>query len=172
MREGGEAVMAGRNPMPTNLKKLRGNPGKRAINAAEPKLAKALPYCPKHLSQEAKDEWHRVSRELYEAGLLTKVDRAALAGYCQAWARWVEAEKKLADEDLVLTTEKGYAYANPLIGVAKQAMADMRAFMGAFGMTPASRGKVTANTETEEDPFDAWARKKLTEEREAEDERS
>jgi P27 family predicted phage terminase small subunit len=157
--------MAGRPPKPTALKKLQGNPGKRRLNTAEPKLAPAIPSCPRHLSKEARREWHRVSRELFEAGLLARVDRAALAAYCQAWARWVEAEKKLADdEELVLTTDKGYAYANPLLGISKAALADMHKFMAAFGMTPSSRSKVTASKEAEEDPFETWAKKKLEEE--------
>lgn len=153
--------MAGRPPKPTALKKLQGNPGKRPLNKAEPKLAAALPSCPRHLSREARKEWHRVSKELYEAGLLTMVDRAALAGYCQAWGRWVNAERDLANQSLTLTTEKGYSYPNPLLGIAKTALAEMHTFMAAFGMTPSSRSKVTIDKPKEEDPFETWARKKL-----------
>jgi P27 family predicted phage terminase small subunit len=155
--------MAGRPPKPTQLKKLQGNPGKRALNKAEPKLKASLPQCPRHLSKEAKKEWHRVSHELHNAGLLTRVDRGALAAYCQAWARWVKAEEDLADEDLTLETVNGYRYPNPLLGISKAALAEMHTYMAAFGMTPSSRSKVTTSSPEEVDPFEAWARKKLDE---------
>lgn len=31
-------------------------------------------------------------------GILTGINRAVLAGYCQSWGRWVEAERKLKDD--------------------------------------------------------------------------
>jgi phage terminase small subunit len=49
------------------------------------------------LSAEAKIEWRRVARALHRLGLLTSVDRAALAAYCQAYARWRQAEKALGE---------------------------------------------------------------------------
>jgi phage terminase small subunit len=42
------------------------------------------PTCPRHLSREAKVEWRRITRELKHLGLLTKIDRAALAIYVRA----------------------------------------------------------------------------------------
>ena len=61
-------------------------------------LAKdALPRCPPHLSAVARKEWRRLATPLYAAGILTLADRAAFAAYCQAWARWVEAEAQLFD---------------------------------------------------------------------------
>ncbi|HML40362.1 MAG TPA: phage terminase small subunit P27 family [Bellilinea sp.] len=155
--------MRGRPPKPTRIKELEGNPGHRPLNNAEPMLKPDLPSCPRHLSKEARREWRRVSKELYEAGLLTRVDRAALAAYCQAWARWVEAETELQGQSLTGTTDKGYEYPNPLLAISKAALADMRRFMSDFGMTPSSRSKVTAATEEEADPFEAWAKKKLEE---------
>jgi hypothetical protein len=53
----------------------------------------ALPRCPAHLSDVARKEWRRIATPLYRMGVLSVTDRAALAAYCQAWARWVEAEE-------------------------------------------------------------------------------
>lgn len=86
----------GRPPKPTHLKVLEGNPGKRAINKNEPKPQAKAPSCPAHLDKEAKAEWRRISKQLLQLGLLTEVDRAALAAYCQAWSRWVYAEEKIS----------------------------------------------------------------------------
>jgi P27 family predicted phage terminase small subunit len=57
----------------------------------------ALPRCPTHLSDAARKEWRRLATPLHDAGILTLADRAALAAYCQAYARWVEAEERLAE---------------------------------------------------------------------------
>ena len=150
--------MAGRPKKPAAVKELEGNPGHRPIQEEPQFQAVKIPKCPTHLKGEARKEWKRVSQELFEAGLLANVDRAALAAYCTVWARWVRAEKELdegknkkLDEEvdttrtgLVLETDKGYRYQNPWVSIANKSMEDMKKFMAEFGMTPASRGKVSA----------------------------
>jgi len=74
---------------------LHGNPGKRPLNTNEPQPELGIPELPTMLNGEALLEWHRITVELLQLGLMTKVDRAALAAYCQAWGRWVEAEEHL-----------------------------------------------------------------------------
>ena len=83
----------GRKPKPTAVKVLEGNPGKRSLNTAEPKPEKKAPRCPSWLEDEAKKEWKRMSKQLEQLGILTEIDMAAFAGYCQAYARWKEAEE-------------------------------------------------------------------------------
>ena len=87
----------GRKPKPTALKIAEGNPGKRRINGNEPKPPGSLPDCPPHLSAVAREEWNRIAASLNRIGLLTQVDRTTMAGYCQCYGRWVEAEQKLAE---------------------------------------------------------------------------
>lgn len=136
--------MTGRPPKPTALKKLAGNPGKRALNQHEARIAPAMMRAPRHLDTEAKREWRRVVKELYQVGLLTQVDRAALSAYCQAWSRWVKAERDLEGKPLTMETDKGYCYPNPLLGIANSALEQMRKWMTEFGMTPSSRSRVKA----------------------------
>ncbi len=96
----------GRKPTPTALKRLAGNPGKRPLNAHEPKPRAVLPRCPAHLCPEARAEWKRISKKLHTLGLLTELDAAALALYCQAYGRWVLAEQKLAEFGLLIKVER------------------------------------------------------------------
>ena len=147
--------LRGTKSKPSKLKELQGNPGKRAVNKSEPQPEAKIPPCPKHLSAEAKKEWRRISRELYTLKLLTAVDRAALAAYCQCWARWVQAEEELAKETtaMVVSTDKGYEYPNPWIAIANSALKQMKSFLAEFGMTPSSRSKVTVGGELEQDPY-------------------
>lgn len=152
-------------PKPTTLKKLEGNPGKRALNASEPRPAAKLPTCPRHLSKEARSEWRRITKELAEMKLLTAVDRAALAAYCQCWARWVEIELELQAIDpetnmpkheLIGSTDKGYDFANPLLGAANNALKQMKLFLVEFGMTPSSRSRISLPPEESEDPYEQF----------------
>lgn len=146
-------------PKPTAIKRAAGNPGKRALNGAEPRFGAKAPPCPKHLTAEARKEWRRITRELVRTpGLLQTVDRAALAAYCQAWARWVEAEQTMQADGfkMIEMTDKGYAHVNPWFQVSTQALKQMKAFLAEFGLTPASRTRIQVAGEGEDDEFDEF----------------
>lgn len=137
----------GRKPKPTAIKKLAGNPGKRKPNGEEPKLpaaAAAKPDCPPHLDGPARHEWQRVADLLHSAGLLTQVDRAALAGYCVAWGRWIQAETSLREHGPIVKSPSGYPIQNPWLSVANAALAQVQKLAAEFGMTPSSRSRVRA----------------------------
>ena len=80
--------MKGRKPKPTALKRLNGNPGRRPLINSEPQVTLGGFSCPRHLNDEARREWHRVVHDLKDAGVLARVDRAALEAYCVSYARW------------------------------------------------------------------------------------
>jgi len=147
--------MAGRKPIPTAIKQLNGNPGKRPLNRNEPKFGTHGVTCPKHLDKTARAEWKRVSAELSTTGLLTTVDRAALAAYCAAWSRWVDAELNIQKFGTVIKSPKsGFPIQNPYVGIANTALDQMRKFAVEFGMTPSSRSRIsTADGPTSGDPF-------------------
>jgi P27 family predicted phage terminase small subunit len=138
-------------PKPTHLKIIEGNPGKRRLNPKEPHPEPTLPTPPSILVGDALDEWNRVSVELYRLGCLTGLDRAALAAYCQAYGRWVAAERALEEiarqnplASLMIKTSNGNAIQNPLVGIANRAAADMVRYATEFGMSPAARSKIEA----------------------------
>jgi P27 family predicted phage terminase small subunit len=109
---------------------------------SEPKPT-GVPTCPRHLDDDAKKEWKRISAELITLGLLTSVDRAALAGYCVAWSRWIAAELQIQKFGTVIKSPKsGFPIPSPYVGIANVAMDHMRKFSIEFGLTPASRSKV------------------------------
>ena len=138
--------MKGRKPIPAGIKLLMGNPGKRPLDRGEPRPRAAWPRPPAQLSPMARREWRRISRELKGCGLLTLVDRAALAAYCQAWARWVEAEEQINSTSVVVKGKDGKPMENPYLAVANRAMEQMRRFLVEFGMTPSSRSRITGTT--------------------------
>ena len=151
----------GRPPKPTALKVLEGNPGRRKLNKKEPIPDPAIPPMPVNLSQEAKEEWGRITPLLYNVGLLTEIDRTALEMYCQCYGRYIQAEQKISEQGLIEHTPSGYPIPNPYIGISNKAMQMMRGFLSEFGMSPATRTRVQRTDETEDDPMDAFL--KITE---------
>lgn len=135
---------SGPPPKPTALKKLAGNPGKRPLpeNEPHPPVPTHTPRAPRHLNDEGKREWRRIVKVLVRLGLYTVVDRAALAMYCQAWGRWVEAENKLNEVDLVIASDKGNLYQNPWLGVASKAWSQLSKILPEFGLTPSARARL------------------------------
>ncbi len=105
--------MRGRKPKPTRLKLIEGNPGKRPLNPSEPRPALIIPTCPSHLNPSAKAEWKRLAHEMHALGIISNLDRGALAAYCQAYGRWVEAERKLKETPALLKLPNGTVQANP-----------------------------------------------------------
>lgn len=141
-------------PKPTVLKLLDGNPGKRPLNRNEPVPDDEIPVCPDWLEQEAKNEWDRIVPELHKLRLLTKIDMTALIGYCQSWARYVEAEKYLSEHDSIMITESGYMQQVPQVGIALKYLKSCQSFMTEFGLTPSSRSKINLPGEDPKDEME------------------
>lgn len=152
--------MAGRKPLPTAVKELRGNPGKRPLNAKEPRPEKRAPSCPRWLGKTARAEWRRVTKELMTLGVLAEVDRAALAAYCVAWGRWVEAEEQVARAGMVIMTTNGNLVQHPWVQIANRAMIDMVKLASEFGMTPSSRSRIKVERPREKSEFELFLERK------------
>ena len=107
----------GRKPKPTALKVLEGNPGKRPLNDHEPIPPKGELKCPSWLLPEAKKEWKRLASSLEAMGVLTMADLTAFAGYCQAYARWKEAEEFITQHGSIFKTPSGYVQQVPQVSM-------------------------------------------------------
>lgn len=150
----------GRKPKPTAVKELEGNPGKRALNEFEPKPQKKAPKCPTWLDTEAKKEWRRVAKQLEELGVLTEVDMAAFSGYCEAYARWKEAEEFISKHGTIVKTPSGYWQQVPQVSIAQTYLKIMIKFCEQFGLTPSSRSRIVADNKgtNEDDPMEMMLR--------------
>ena len=157
--------MKGRRPLPDNVVNLRGNAGKKPAGTNHPKPEPVAPACPRWLSNRAKYEWKRIAPELEKYGLLTRMDRAALAGYCENLAiaaiateaikAHYKAEKKLT-----------YRYKNkagaindvpiPEIKIAREAWLLLHRFEVEFGMTPSSRTRINLPEGKSPEEFERW----------------
>jgi phage terminase small subunit len=121
----------GRRPEPTELKRLRGNPGKRRLNDSEPKSPSSLGPAPKWMSAEAKDRWKLVGQQLLNVGVLTELDHTLLEVLCVTYSQWRNGDKGAARE--------------------------LRMQLVEFGMTPSSRSKlVVSSDKQEQDEFEQF----------------
>lgn len=150
----------GRKPKPTNMKLLEGNPGKKPLNKNEPIPGKKAPKCPAWLEGEAKKEWKRMAKQLEVMGVLTQVDATAFAGYCQAYARWKEAEEFITKHGTIFKTPAGYIQQVPQVSIAQTYLKIMKDFCSEFGLTPSSRSRICISTDAEpDDPMEKLLKK-------------
>ena len=132
----------GRKPKPTPLKLLEGNPGKRPLPKGEVRLASKAPRCPQWLEEDAKKEWKRMGKILEQMGILTEMDMTAFAGYCQAYARWKEAEEFLSKHGSIIKTPNGYLQQVPQVSISQTNLKILLKFCEQFGLTPSARNRL------------------------------
>lgn len=147
---------SGRRPTPATVHAIRGNPSKKSATELAAGLASkqidpetAAPTCPDHLTADAKSEWKRIVKDLVTLGVVTKIDRAALAVYCQAWADWKTARKKIAemkDAGFVEATPSGYKQISAWMQAANRAEDRMLKAGALFGMNPSARTSLEVRT--------------------------
>lgn len=151
--------MAGRRPKPTALKKAQGNPGKRKLNLLEPQPEPVAPAMPDFLSKNAKKWWAYLAPMLLRLKVLTEAEQIALAHLCDQTAQLEEASRIIQKGGL-LVKKQLYDRAGkkmgtiPVINPAYKAQSDLlkhvRALMNEFGLTPASRTKVSKAVQPEQ----------------------
>ena len=89
-------------------------------------------------------------------GVLTMADLTAFAGYCQAYARWREAEDFITQHGSIFKTPSGYVQQVPQVSIAQQNLKIMQSFATEFGLTPACRARIVASggtAERDDDPM-------------------
>jgi P27 family predicted phage terminase small subunit len=135
-------LKSGPKPTPSKLKLLRGNPGRRPLNPAEPECEPATLDPPAWLEGDELLKWQETAPELLAAGLLATIDTDALLSYCNAWARWRVAEAHIKKHGPIIAAPSGYPVHSPYLAIADKALARMQAFQSEFGMSPSARSRV------------------------------
>ena len=152
--------MSGPAPLPKKIHQLHGNPGRRPFNKNQPEPPVKIPKPPIRLGTIARRHWKYVVPLLEEMGVLSSIDSAALAAYCQTFEQWsnlediIKKDKKLAaDDENKLSLRDNLSVGRSLIQIRNQ----MRMMLAEFGMTPASRGRVTVlDYKKPLDEFEEW----------------
>lgn len=102
----------------------------------------------------AKQEWERITPELYAAGVLSSLDMAVLAGYCVTWARIRRLENFLLRFNMSTSVgKKGYVQARPEVAILRENWKLMKTFSELLGLSPVSRHKLGNGKSEAPDPF-------------------
>jgi len=122
----------GRKPTSPNLKVLAGTtrPDRVKPDAPEYDLVENFPDPPQHLNSDGAEMWRRLGDQLVSARVMQVVDLFSLEQLCYAW----QCFRKKAKAEMEATAAETTA---------------LKSLFSEFGMTPASRAKVTSSGEKE-----------------------
>lgn len=135
---------SGRRPKPTSQKVLAGNPGKRALNKAEPHFSEITQVDPPEWMQPlAIQMWEMVLPELLAQKIVCITDLHNVEAFCTAYANWRAAQAMVVEHGPVVQSAMGSPMKNPALTAAKEAMAQMVTFGAMLGLDPSSRTRLT-----------------------------
>ena len=153
---------SGRRKNPQSIRKIIG--ARRGANT-EPKYAAALPEMPELVKVDAiaSEKWRVLSARIAAAQVLTEAHGEMLALLCLAWAdldrarvEFAEAGHKqmVCDETVNARGDVQRKYKiNPIASRIEHQAAQVARFLGEFGLTPMTAGKVAAKPTADVDPF-------------------
>jgi len=158
--------MRGRKPKPTKQQIAEGDPRQRGKHklleklAKEPKPLRGFPRCPSHLKGLARKAWKFLTEQIEAMEQDHRPDAIMLEGACVNYARAVEADSILQREGLTITEQ----YVDkedrviplkirnrPEIAISNAAWRQVRAFCTEFGLSPASRTRLSIEPSAEDD---------------------
>ena len=142
---GGTATVAGRGrkPKPTAKKKLAGNPGKRALNNAEPEFSKITDVDPPEwLSERAAVMWKMILPELLRENVVALTDLHNVEAFCTAYDNWRMAQESIKEHGIVVAGATGGPVKNPALTAANETMRQMVTFGSLLGLDPSSRTRL------------------------------
>lgn len=120
----------GRKPTPAGAKIITGTfrKDRASEDAVDYELVQEFPAAPQHLNLDGVDMWEKLGPQLVASKVLQVVDLYALEQLCCSWQRF-RAKMKAGMEP---TAAEDNA---------------MKSLFAEFGMTPASRAKVTSSSD-------------------------
>lgn len=132
--------------MPTERKRLLGNPGKRPLpdpattKALEPAAPRHLPSPPDHLDERGATTW-RHALTLGERWI-AETDLQLLTRYCEALDEREELKQLVAKNGLVSIGSQGQEVISPYYKALKDLDRDLTRYEGLLGFTPADRARL------------------------------
>lgn len=165
----------GPQPEPTIISMLKGNPSKKRIRDDEPTPDLLDDFeAPSYVNEDslAKQKWDEAVVVLHRMQVMTYADVETLARYCVVWADWIRHREKCKqvgreimhfEPDPNRTDGKlriRWAQPAPWAVDEKAARKDLLQMEREFGLTPASRTQVSIHSNAQDDPLDAFVRKR------------
>lgn len=154
--------MRGRKPLPTDVKRARGNPGHGRLNDAEPRpsVTEALfVQLPAELDGDdgARQYWLQLVPVLRLARQITDADRPLMIALCLEQSLYHEATRRARETALLTKTKGGAVVQNPYLAISRRALMFCAKLWAELGMTPSSRSRVTTSSLGRDDPWAEFA---------------
>jgi P27 family predicted phage terminase small subunit len=141
----------GRKKIPTKIKAMQGTLEKSRLikNEMQVDLIKELPPAPAWLSKIGKEEWNKVTTQLFNLEMLYSVDLRLVEAYCNEISLYLECEMKLRKENRIdeFQSSEGTVLrrqASPLIKMKNDALNNSLKLATQFGLTPVARSSISA----------------------------
>lgn len=111
-------------------------------------------HCPSWLDKEGRKEWRRIVSELQALDLMTNVDVASLAIYCDLVSQYIAASKDIGQRGLIMRVERPAINAdgevtteiqeipNPSVAQLQKYAQLIKTYLGEFGLSPSARVKL------------------------------
>jgi P27 family predicted phage terminase small subunit len=137
----GVSMVAGRPPVPNERKRKLGNPGRRALPdvASVTAVEGVQTAAPTHLGPEGQRMYERVTAG---AAWLAETDGPTLELLCEKLDRLADFRALLAESSAVLYTDKGYAYAHPVVGMISTTETEISKLFSMLGLSPTDRTRM------------------------------
>lgn len=134
--------------LPKEVKELRGTlrPCRESGDSVE--VDRTIPEPPDWLDKTAKDAYNDIVKIVSDMGVMSKGDSLALSLLVDAYKRYLDARKDLKKngqvEESFNSNGAKVRKKNPSIDIAFEAHTKMMNILREFGLTPASRSKVSS----------------------------
>jgi P27 family predicted phage terminase small subunit len=97
---------------------------------------------PEWVSEDARKEYDRIVPIIREMGIESPAYMAATAMYCQAFARWADAEIKLSKSGLLIKDDRGRIVRNPLLSIVAEAQQQAMRAIQILGLAPTEKHRL------------------------------
>ena len=149
--------MAGRKPLPTTIKRIKGTLQKSRLNLREPKPEGELVDPPDYMPEGAKSAW-RYALECAPPHLLKRLDMSVLEVWACAADLYRKAQTGIAKTGLLVKAPNtGVPMQSPYLAIANKQAQIMTKAAIEMGFTPASRSRVSLPVEATDADMDPWA---------------
>lgn len=133
----------GPKPAPKNIKRLRGNPGRRRLEAAgDAEFQAAIPDPPEGLRGGALEIYNHHCRVLAAARVLTEGDRDLIARLAWTTHEINQQVREMEVEPRLYKSKRGAPVPNPRLRVIRDLIAQERGLMAEAGLSPTARNRL------------------------------
>lgn len=141
----------GRKKLPSKLKEMQGTtvPCRTVENEMQVDIVKDLPEPPEWLSEIGKQEWNKVTQQLFNLKMLHQIDLRLIEAYCNEMSLYIETEQLLRNKGRIQAFKNTdgtlkHTQAVPHQKIAKDALAAALKIATQFGLTPTARASISA----------------------------